>query len=519
MQKTIYYRHIIIHFMPQQEKVLVSLTDGLSFNKRINLHITVALLSFMSMVFHFTTVYFFTLQLDSLFLVGIFLGLWNLFAFLLDVPIGILQYYYSSRQLYAFWVLSQILAMLIFTIFIFSVTDYLAAPVLENIGVLEWVLSFFIFDIWNIILLLIAALCYGFTKEVNDITTISYVLNNAHPSQYKSIIAKNNIFFGLGSFLGLFVAGIVLTFHPKFIVFHILFMIALVFLIMYYFFDNSKKIVDIKNISKFYVGLSWVSLQKTVKNVWETVSKVDIKKTLEGSKYIILLPSSVLWKAPSFRELVVKTKHSFRDIRDTLFYAVDTHMIVYWSFIMLLTFGFWDTFASTFLIDFLDQVKPWWSFVLLGLVAIPAFWLQSFFWNLSDKVWGFKLSLIWLFLSGSSLMIMAFFVSSLNIQIIVSLALINSVWYSICMSISIATFLESYNVAYADKKWLKQIDASASAAPMKILQNLANVIGLFLGWMILGFAWFAWFFFVFGLFIICFFVWSILWRWRIETVK
>jgi hypothetical protein len=52
---------------------------------------------------------------------------------------------------------------------------------------------------------------------------------------------------------------------------------------------------------------------------------------------------------------------------------MDRHLIVYWSFIMLLTFGFWDTFASTFLIDFLNQVKPGWSFALLGLIAIPAF--------------------------------------------------------------------------------------------------------------------------------------------------
>ena len=227
--------------MPQQEKVLVSLSEGLSKNKRINLHITVALLSFMSMVFHFTTVYFFTLQLESLFLVWMFLWLGNLFAFLLDVPVWILQYYFSSKQLYAFGVLSQMLAMLIFSMFIFSVTDYLASPVLWVSGVLEWVVSFFIFDIWNIVLLWIAAFCYGFTKELNDITTISYVLNNAHPSQYKSIIAKNNIFFGAGSFLGLFTAGIVLTLNPKFIVLHILFMIAMVFLAMYYFFDNSKK--------------------------------------------------------------------------------------------------------------------------------------------------------------------------------------------------------------------------------------------------------------------------------------
>ena len=56
------------------------------------------------------------------------------------------------------------------------------------------------------------------------------------------------------------------------------------------------------------------------------------------------------------------------------------------------------------------------------------------------------------------------------------LALMNSIGYSICMSVSVATFLEAYNTIYARKKNLTEIDANASAAPLKILQNFANVI-------------------------------------------
>lgn len=78
----------------------------------------------------------------------------------------------------------------------------------------------------------------------------------------------------------------------------------------------------------------------------------------------------------TFAEMKQKTKESFIEIYKTLQYASDKYLIVYWSFVMLLTFGFWDTFASTFLIDFLNQVKPGWSFILLGIIAIPAFGLQ-----------------------------------------------------------------------------------------------------------------------------------------------
>jgi len=43
------------------------------------------------------------------------------------------------------------------------------------------------------------------------------------------------------------------------------------------------------------------------------------------------------------------------------------------------------------------------------------------------------------------------------------------------MCLSQASFLESYNKSFAEYNNLKEIDANASAAPMKILQNLANV--------------------------------------------
>lgn len=494
--------------MEKNEKIVVSLGEWLTGMKRLNLHITVMFLSFMSMVFHFTSVYFFTLQLESLALVWIFLWLGNLFAFLLDVPIGILQYYFKPKILYTLWIISQIIAMLIFANFIFSVTNYISSGIVETVGYLQSILSFFLQDVMNIFLLIVAAFCYGFTKEVNDITTLSYVLNNAHPSQYKSIFAKNNIFFWMWSFLGLFTAGIILTFSPKLIILHIFFILCMIFFVMYVFFDNSKKVIDVNTIEKFYLYRPDFSFQKAKGQVSKIVDRVDIKQALENTKYIILKPSTLVKTWISLREIVEKTRESFRDIFETLRFSLDTHLVVYWSFIMLLTFGFWDTFASTFLIDFLNEVKPGWSFVLLGIIAIPAFGLQDMFWKLSDKVGSFKLSLVWLALSSISLIIMAFFAGDKNLFSVLFLALINSVGYAICMSLSVANFLESYNVAYADRKWLTQIDANASAAPMKILQNLANVVGLCLGWLILWFAGFAGFFFVFGLFILCFLAWS-----------
>lgn len=502
----------------QENRVIVSLEEWLSGNKKLNLHITVGLLSFMMMVFHFTSVYFFTLQLGSLAMVGIFLWLGNLFAFFFDIPIGILQYYFRSKTLYAFWVTAQIIAMCIFANFIFSITGYVAEGIVNHAGVIEWLVSFFLFDGLNILLMVIAAMCYGFAKEVNDITTISYVLNNAHPSQYKSIFATNNIFLGAWSFCWLFLSWFILTFAPKLIIVSIILMILLVFSVMYLFFDNSNKVINTENITNFHLDFRKLNLKSAGENVSRVVNRIDIKKALENTKYVVFKPVRVekenKQKLP-LGEMVTKTKASFKDIYETLGFSMESHMVVYWSFIMLLTFGFWDTFASTFLIDFLNQVKPGWSFVLLGIIAIPAFWLQDMFWKLADKIGVFKIAGIWLVLSGTSLVTMAFFAGEPSLTFVMPLALMNSVGYAICMSLSVATFLESYNIAYADRKGLKQIDANASAAPMKILQNMANVVGLFLGWMILWFAGFSGFFFVFGLFILGFFTWSILWKKKI----
>lgn len=506
--------------MSSEKRVIVSLQEWLSGIKSLNLHITVMLLSFMSMLFHFTSVYFFTLQLESLALVWVFLWLWNLFAFFFDVPIGILQYYFKPKTLYMFGIISQIISMLIFANFIFSITGYVSENIVETVGVFESVLSFFLTDIVNIILLIIAAMCYWFTKEVNDITTITYVLNNAHPNQYKTIFAKNNLFFWIWSFLGLVLSWLILSSSvPELIIVHILFILGIIFFVAFKFFDNDEKVVKIEDIQNFYLQKENLSFKKVgdvfSDSVSQMVKKIDIKETLKNTKYLILKPSFMKESKISFSEITQQTSLSFRDIFQTLAFSIDKHLIVYWAFIMLLTFGFWDTFASTFLIDFLDQVKPGWSFALLGLIAIPAFGLQDIFWKLSDRLWAFKLSLFGLFLSASSLIIMAFFAGDKNMFIVLWLALVNSVWYAICMSLSVANFLETYNIAHADRKGLTQIDANASAAPMKILQNLANVVWLFLWGLILSLAWFAGFFFVFGLFIMWFFIWSIVMRKKI----
>lgn len=44
------------------------------------------------------------------------------------------------------------------------------------------------------------------------------------------------------------------------------------------------------------------------------------------------------------------------------------------------------------------------------------------------------------------------------------------------MAVGQNEFLSIYNMIYAKQQGLQEIDANASSGPMKVLQNLANVV-------------------------------------------
>ena len=87
--------------------------------------------------------------------------------------------------------------------------------------------------------------------------------------------------------------------------------------------------------------------------------------------------------------------------------------------------------------------------------------------NILKISWNYFIANVGLLLSGSSLFLMWIFSNSSPI-IIMFFALLNSIWYAACMWLSQASFLDSYNKSYADYKNLEEIDANASAAPIKI---------------------------------------------------
>lgn len=102
-----------------------------------------------------------------------------------------------------------------------------------------------------------------------------------------------------------------------------------------------------------------------------------------------------------------------------------------------------------------------------------------------------------LLLSGGSLVAMGIFSNS-GIGTVLIFAVMNSLGYACGMALGQNGFLDTYNKVYAETMGLKEIDANASASPMKILQNAANVIGLVFGAMFLKILGYGGFFFLFG---------------------
>ena len=134
---------------------------------------------------------------------------------LLDIPIGILQRYYSTKKLFIIAALSQLVAVAIFFNFIYGVFS-IAGDIGQMIvpegfsGIISWFFS----SALNWVLIIIASFCYGLTKEINDISTFGYILSHAHPSEYGKILARNNITYGMGALVGLVLSGFILSTNP-----------------------------------------------------------------------------------------------------------------------------------------------------------------------------------------------------------------------------------------------------------------------------------------------------------------
>ena len=138
--------------------------------KLINLLIVWVLIWFVSIAFHFTVVFFFWLILDSIFLVWLFLAIWNVFSLAFDIPIWVLQKYIKPKTFMIIWSVFMLVACLIFFKFIYL--EWMTWALLPWWKIFDY-FSKFMDSFTNIFLLFLAAGLYWLISEIYWVTSFS----------------------------------------------------------------------------------------------------------------------------------------------------------------------------------------------------------------------------------------------------------------------------------------------------------------------------------------------------------
>lgn len=141
------------------------------------------------------------------------------------------------------------------------------------------------------------------------------------------------------------------------------------------------------------------------------ITTTDFEKIKHSMEYIILRPKSFA-QTIDISTMKKSTVTEFRTILDLVFRRTSLVPLLFWTTIGIIIFGCWDTIATTFFIDFLDQglqesgvkniVRS--GFVLIGIIAIPAYALQGFWIKKSLSYGRFRLIVLGLAISGASLL-------------------------------------------------------------------------------------------------------------------
>ncbi len=482
-----------------------------------NLYNVWIFIGFTWILFHFTIIFFFWMVLESILLVWLFLWIWNFVALLLDIPIWVLQKYIKPKIFLVIGIVFMIIVSFIFMKFV-----YLYDIWGENVwnGIIEKTISFlweFLNDSANIILLLFSACLYWVIKESFDVTIISYIFNNSTPGEYASILSKYNIYNGGGSMVWLVFAWIFLAFNMKIAVFVFIIIILWFLWFIWTYFDNKIETIDFEGIKKIKLD---VLKNDLLHKKEEIIGKINTKNLIELSRQskVILLKPIEIKKSINFKEIYEYSISWFQTFSKILF-QMPRNVIILWFLALMMQYGFWDTFVATYLVDFLEEVlnfNSWdyvlqhtkWlitGYVLLGILVIPAFLFQQFFIEKSKTYGIFKVIMFGNILSAISLICLWTF-DGLYMSML--FGILNSIGYAATMPLAQATFSWIYNEEYAKKYNLKEIDTTVSAAPLKIVINTTNVIGLLFGSLLVKIFGFNGFFVIFGILIFSFFVFS-----------
>ena len=361
-------------------------------------------------------------------------------------------------------------------------------------------------------LLLLAGILYGSVKEIYEITSIAYLLNHSDTSEYDSALSKNNISMGIGSVFGVLLSILILSLRTdsiQLILFVLIFLIICAWVFIQNYFDNDHEVFNLNTVKSLNIIERTKDIEKnTVSYLKDTVSTLDLQKIKGSMDYIIMKPKEIT-KEINWSEIIEKTKVEYRMLYKLIFVKTTLVPILLWSTGSIILFGCWDTIVMTFFITFLDEslkssgaqniIRS--GFILIGILAVPAYALQLF-WIKKSKIYGkFNIITMGIFVSAAALFglsIAGNFENMIGLLIVVGLGIINSTGYAASYPMSQSIFADEYNKAYARTAESNVINADVSAAPLKILNNFANAVGLIFGGALISFIGFSGMFVVYG---------------------
>lgn len=324
--------------------------------------------------------------------------------------------------------------------------------------------------------------------------------------------------------LGLIISSVILTTNPVTAIVFLLACITLLVGFLFAYFDNSTKTIDLSQIKELKYITKKENLERLKEYSVEKIKAVDLGKVAHFGRFLLLKPRQIQSNVTK-KELLQVTKESFMS-NFRLLTQKPYHFTIFWLMMVIAGFGFWDTFVATFQVDFLSKLITinhdnilvrshiLSGYILLGVLVIPVFVMQNLFAKLSKSIGVFTVITAGICLSGVSIF---FFGSFSNIGLVMLFGFLNSFGFAATMPLAQATFLEVYNTAYAEKYNLAELDSHTSAAPLKMFLNLANVLGLVIGGMLVSGIGFNQFFLFFGVSLLVILGVSLAWKKKINV--
>lgn len=394
-----------------------------------------------------------------------------------------------------------------------------------------------------LILTILAALLYGWSFDLYDVTLLTTILKRGKKEEYAQNISQKKVSEAGGMFLGLTLSGIVLYFGSTVGQVILLIILLAVLLFAAHHFDRAEDeqveldftpkasapwkhvFHDIADPEKLKGLLSRTGTG--LKNEILLLSQ-ETKKTLQAlphaagttlevarrslveilAKENELAPEAFTKQKASVKEMWAHTTSMFGDFFAMFRQGNSKRMILLWAAIAIIFFSFWDTMAATFQPLFIKDVTAeheWmraFSGVLLASFILPILLLQIPFARLADR-WGReKFVFAGVFLSGISLILLGLLQG--NLLFVVLSGMLNSVGYALAFAPAQALFVIEIESAQAEKS-----SDEGSAALLRVATNIGNIFGQFLGGVVIAFLGFGTSFLTFGILLICYSVFSL----------